>query len=206
MKVDQLTLGPSTIKDLELPALREVDLGGDGLIGIDALVQQRLMMDFDKHVIKVEDARIPEKFDPSAIVITARRQRGQLILTHVKAAGLPLDAIIDTGSEITIGNLALRDKLIRNNRDKFVTVTAIGVTGAKAELQLAQDRRARPRPGDPARRADGLRRRAAVQDVRPVATSRRCCSAPTSSRTSAASRSTSARARCASSSAAATRR
>jgi len=26
VKVDQLTLGPSTIKDLELPALREVDL------------------------------------------------------------------------------------------------------------------------------------------------------------------------------------
>ena len=138
VKVDQLTLGPSTIKDLELPALREVDLGGDGLIGIDALVRQRLMMDFEKHVVRVEDARIPEKFDPSAIVITGRRQRGQLILTHVKAAGLPLDAIIDTGSEITIGNLALRDKLLRNNRDKFVTVTAIGVTGAKAELQIAK--------------------------------------------------------------------
>lgn len=138
VKVSELTLGPTTVRDLELPALREVDLGGDGIVGIDALVQQRLMMDFDKHLIKVEDARIPEKFYPDEIVITARRQRGQLILTHVTAAGLPLDAVIDTGSEITIGNMALRDKLIRGNRDKFVTIQAIGVTGETANLQLAK--------------------------------------------------------------------
>ncbi|HVU29765.1 MAG TPA: retroviral-like aspartic protease family protein [Sphingomicrobium sp.] len=138
VKVDQLTVGSNTISNLELPALREVDVGGDGMIGIDALVQQRLMMDFEKHLIKVEDARIPERHEPGEIVITARRQRGQLILTHVKAAGYDLDAIIDTGSEITIGNLALRDKLIRHNRDKFVTVPVIGVTGASQDLQFAR--------------------------------------------------------------------
>jgi predicted aspartyl protease len=137
VKVAALTLGPTTVRNLELPALREIDLGGDGLLGIDALVQQRLMMDFEKRVIKVEDARIPPKFYPDEIVITARRQRGQLILTEVRAAGLRLDAVIDTGSEITIGNLALRDRLIRRNRDKFQTVTAIGVTGVPVKLQLA---------------------------------------------------------------------
>ena len=59
VKVDELTLGPSTISDLEVPALREQDLGGEGMIGIDALVRQRLMMDFEKRLIKVEDARQP---------------------------------------------------------------------------------------------------------------------------------------------------
>lgn len=138
VKVDQLTLGPSTIRNLELPALKEVDLGGDGLIGIDALVQQRLLLDFEKRLIKVEDARQPERrFGPDDIVITARRQRGQLILTHVRAARFPLDAVIDTGSEITIGNLALRDKLVRRNRAKLVTVPVTGVTGVTVELQLA---------------------------------------------------------------------
>lgn len=138
VKVDQLTIGSTTVRNLELPALREVDVGGDGMIGIDALVEQRLMMDFEKHLIKVEDARIPERFDPRDIVIIARRQHGQLILTHVKAAGYDLDAIIDTGSEITIGNLALRDKLMRGNRDKFITVPVVGVTGATENLQFAR--------------------------------------------------------------------
>jgi hypothetical protein len=137
VKVDQLTLGPSTIRNLELPALREVDLGGDGLIGIDALVEQRLMMDFDKRLIKVEDARKPAPFSPDEIVITARRRHGQLILTEVRAGRISLDAVIDTGSEISIGNLALRDQLLRRNRDRFWTVDAIGVTGVTAKLQLA---------------------------------------------------------------------
>nr|WP_237219758.1 retroviral-like aspartic protease family protein [Sphingomonas arenae] len=136
--VGELSLGQSTLHDLELPALREFDLGGQGMIGIDALVRQRLMLDFEKRVIKAEDARRPAEYMDGAIVITARRQRGQLILTEVRAAGLPLDAVIDTGSEITIGNLALRDRLIRGNRNKFFTLSATGVTGVTVELQLAR--------------------------------------------------------------------
>jgi hypothetical protein len=96
------------------------------------------MLDFEKHLIKVEDASKPPAFSPDDIVITARRRHGQLILTAAKAAGLPVEAVIDTGSEVTIGNLALRDKLIRANHDKFVTIEAIGVTGATAKLQLAK--------------------------------------------------------------------
>jgi predicted aspartyl protease len=136
--VDELQLGSSRVRGLELPALKEVDLGGDGMIGIDALVEQRLMMDFEKRVIKSEDAREPARMLDGEIVVRARRQRGQLILTQVRAAGLPLEAVIDTGSEITIGNLALRDKLIKGHRDKFVTVSATGVTGVTIDLQLAR--------------------------------------------------------------------
>jgi hypothetical protein len=136
--VDELQLGTSRVRGLELPALREVDLGGDGMIGIDALVEQRLMMDFEKRIIKSEDAREPARMLDGEIVVRARRRRGQLILTQVRAAGLPLEAVIDTGSEITIGNLALRDKLIKGHRDKFVTVAATGVTGVTIDLQLAR--------------------------------------------------------------------
>jgi hypothetical protein len=138
VKVAELTLGPSTIRDLELPALREEDVGGAGMIGIDALVRQRLMMDFEKRLIQVEDASRPERRYPGEIVVTARLRRGQLILTHVTAAGLPLDAVIDTGSQITIGNIALRDKLIRRNRGKFRTITGIGVTGKRIDMQAAE--------------------------------------------------------------------
>ena len=136
VRVAELTLGPTTVRDLQLPALREIDLGGDGLIGIDALVHQRLMMDFDKRLIKVEDARKPMRYSAGDIVITARRQRGQLILTEVQASGLTLDAVIDTGTQISIGNLKLRDKLVRR-RAKFTTVEAIGVTGVTVTLQIA---------------------------------------------------------------------
>lgn len=134
---DSLTLGPTTIHHLQLPALREVDMGGDGMIGIDALVQQRLLMDFDKHFIKVEDARTPVQDRPGDIIVIARRQRGQLILAEVRASNQRLDAIIDTGSEVTVGNIALRDKLLRKNRATVQFVEMMGVTGETIKIQLA---------------------------------------------------------------------
>ncbi|HEX8413368.1 MAG TPA: aspartyl protease family protein, partial [Sphingomicrobium sp.] len=57
-------------------------------------------------------------------------------LTAVKAGDLSLDAVIDTGSEITIGNLLLRDSLVRR-RQQFGTIEAIGVTGKAITLQVA---------------------------------------------------------------------
>jgi len=143
VRVASLTLGPSTINNLEVPALKEEDLGGDGMIGIDALVRQRLMMDFDAKVIKVEDAARPVEHFTDEIVIVARLQHGQLILTHVKAGGFALDAVIDTGSEITIGNLALRDRLMSRSLNKEWTIATTGVTGKTVDLQLGQLRELR---------------------------------------------------------------
>jgi predicted aspartyl protease len=137
VKVDQLNFGPSTVTNLEVPALLEQNLGSDGVLGIDALVQQRLMIDFEKRLIKVEDARTRTVHFPDEIVITARRDRGQLILTRVRAAGVRLNAVVDTGSEITIGNLALRDKLLRKKPSAFSTATMTGVTGKTITLQIA---------------------------------------------------------------------
>lgn len=135
VRVAELKLGPSTVRDLQLPALRESDVGGDGLIGIDALVHQRLMMDFERKVIRIEDARRPTRREPGEIVVMAKRQRGQLILTRVSAGGVRLDAIIDTGSEVTIGNSALRRQLVRS-RQKFWRAPATGVTGVTMNVEM----------------------------------------------------------------------
>ncbi len=136
--VAQLQVGDSTISDLQLPVLREDDLGGQGMIGIDALVEQRLMMDFDKRLITIEDARRPAPRLNGDVVVVARRRRGQLILTQASANGRAVDAVIDTGSEITIGNLALRHKLFGKRGPTLTTVEGIGVTGAPLKLQLVR--------------------------------------------------------------------
>jgi predicted aspartyl protease len=137
VRVASLRVGTTTVSDLELPALSEADIGGEGIIGLDALVQQRLMMDFDRRLIKVEDARTPIKALPGEIVVVARRRRGQLILTAVRALNQRLDAIIDTGSEVTIGNMALRAKLIRKRNASFRTLEMTGVTGTTMKIELA---------------------------------------------------------------------
>jgi predicted aspartyl protease len=137
VKVDSLTLGPTTVHHLQLPVLREADMGADGMIGIDALTGQRLMMDFEKGLIRVENARTPSEAMSGDIVIVARRRRGQLILAAVRASNQRLDAIIDTGSELTVGNRALRDRLLRKKRATVRTIQMIGVTGEKINVELA---------------------------------------------------------------------
>jgi Aspartyl protease len=135
--VSELRVGPTTVRDLELPALHDRDIGADGMIGLDALVEQRLMMDFEKRLITVDDAHRPAPRFDGEIVVSARLQRGQLILTQVRANRHKLDAVVDTGSEITVGNLALRDLLISRRRDLFTKIEMTGVTGAKVMLDLA---------------------------------------------------------------------
>lgn len=137
VKIAELTIGASRIPNLEVPALRESDVGADGLIGIDALNDQRLMMDFEAHKVRVEDAKRPFRSEPGEIVVVAKRVRGQLILTAVRAGSVALDAIIDTGSEVSIGNLALREKLLGHRGTRFSTVQAVGVTGVAVPLQIA---------------------------------------------------------------------
>ena len=134
---DELRLGLTVFRGLELPMLKEIDIGAEGMIGLDALVEQRLMLDFDERVITVDDADSPlPRFD-GEIVVTARLSRGQLILTEVEANGEEVEAVIDTGTEITIGNSALRD-MLRARSDKDSTLTIIGVTGVEAEIQFAK--------------------------------------------------------------------
>jgi len=133
----ELKVGDSTLHDLELPVLKDEDLGAQGLLGIDALVEQRLMLDFDKKLITIEDARRPAAYVDGEIVVVARRRRGQLILTQASANGHAVDAVIDTGSEITIGNLALRDKLFRHSPTSLVSGEVTGVTGVVVKMQLA---------------------------------------------------------------------
>ena len=141
--VDALQLGPSAFRDLELPRLDERDIGATGMIGLDALVEQRLMLDFEKRKISVDDAKKPAPRMDGEIVVTARLKRGQLILTQVSANRLPLDAVVDTGSEITIGNMALRNQIVRRHQAVLEPIEVIGVTGKAIKLEMATVRELR---------------------------------------------------------------
>ncbi len=135
--VDELGLGLSVLYNRELPVLHDRDLGAEGMIGIDALYEQRLLLDFEKRVINIEDAKRPAPRLDGEIIVTARLRHGQLILTQASLNRRSIEAVIDTGSEITIGNLALRNRLVRGNKNQLTTVGATGVTGVKLNLEIA---------------------------------------------------------------------
>ena len=135
-RIGTLRVGTSTIHDIAAPALPERFLGGDGMLGIDALVDQRLTINFDKKTVVVQDTRQPEpRAGSDEVVITARRRKGQLILTQVYAGG-PIAAVIDTGTEVTVGNSVLRARLLRRQHAPIVTTTLLSVTGDIVPAEL----------------------------------------------------------------------
>jgi len=137
VRLDSLQLGPTVFEDLRVPVLHERHVGAEGMIGLDALVEQRLMLDFEKRVISVDDARHKAPRYDGEIVVTAKLRRGQLILTEARARDVQIDVVVDTGSEITIGNTALRKRLFRHGSKGLFKAAITGVTGASAELDVA---------------------------------------------------------------------
>ena len=105
-----------TRKNLEIrnaPLLDSENMGADGILGVDSLRSQRVLFDFEGQTISIVPSAAPEiRNEPGAIVVQAKRRNGHLILTQARANGRRISVVIDTGSQYSIGNSALRRQLL----------------------------------------------------------------------------------------------
>jgi predicted aspartyl protease len=135
--IESLRIGANEMTDIAAPALPEQFLGAQGLVGIDALAGQRLTLDFERKLITLQDTRTPEPVTSrlDEVVVTARRRKGQLILTQASAGSVNLAAVIDTGAEITIGNSVLRQRVVARKLP-ISTIKMVAVTGEDVPADL----------------------------------------------------------------------
>lgn len=126
----QLTSKPVKVRGA--PLLEGVDIGADGIIGVDSLRSQSVLFDFEKQTLSIVPAESATMRDePDTIVIQAARRSGRLIMTNATADGRPVSVVIDTGAELSIGNEALRQQLMaRGLIDPMQKVQMLSVTGA----------------------------------------------------------------------------
>ncbi len=130
--VPHLSFGAGMIDDIEAPVLEGEHLGASGLLGLDSLHDKRVILNFRTGQMDIADSGRRRTFpsDPDTIVVEARRKRGQLILLDSRVNGMRVNIMLDTGSHYSIGNLALRDKLLRKKRaPDLLTATLTSVTG-----------------------------------------------------------------------------
>lgn len=116
-KVPAMELGRSTVWLSDAPLLERAHMGADGILGTDSLRSQRVLFDFKAQTVSIvsaSDKLLPE--ERGTIVVQGRRKSGRLILTHATAEGVPLELVVDTGAQISIGNEALRRSLVRSGR------------------------------------------------------------------------------------------
>ncbi len=131
--IPELQVSRKPVREIHAPALKQAHIGAAGMLGIDSLQSQRVTFDFERQKMTIVPSRAPQPdSDPDTIVVTARTRLGRLVLVDARLDGQKLKVVLDTGSEVTVGNEALRRKLIARNRlGKTVPVELISVTGGK---------------------------------------------------------------------------
>ena len=116
VELEEVALGRRSYYGLVAPVLDRGDLGAEGILGLDSLQGQRILIDFRKGLIAVNDARSLGGDAGFEIVVTARRLSGQLIMTNATIDGVRVDVVIDTGSDTTLGNRALQKAMGRRGK------------------------------------------------------------------------------------------
>ena len=139
--VPRLTMGRKNYDGLISPVLAAQHIGADGILGLDGLQDQRILFDFLTNQIIIEDAdETRGRLKSREIVVTAKRRSGQLIFTDATIAGIEVNVIVDTGAQMSIGNLALRQRLQRRARELDDADLLISVTGETLGVEFGMVR------------------------------------------------------------------
>jgi predicted aspartyl protease len=132
-RLPELQLTRKAVKQIDAPLLQSANIGADGILGTDSLALQRVEFDFQAQTMAVVPANTPDfREEPGTIIVEARRKNGRLIVTEASANGRDIVVVVDTGSQVTIANEALRKVLKRSDLlPQTYPVDLISVTGDK---------------------------------------------------------------------------
>jgi hypothetical protein len=128
VRIDSLTVGDMAFGTTELPIVTDALGGADGILGTDGMSGRRIMVDFRHDLIIIarsHNARAEVGFRTIAFQLI----RGNLLAVDATVGGIRTKAIIDTGGQVTIANLALRQALERRSSQlKSRPDSIVGVT------------------------------------------------------------------------------
>lgn len=128
----ELRLSRRSVRVANAPLLEREHMGADGILGIDALRWQRVEFDFESNIMSIAPSASFDRFDePDAIVIVASRRKGRLIFSDAEINGKRVTVVLDTGSQVSVGNRALRQLLTGRRTDSAADKVELhSVTGA----------------------------------------------------------------------------
>ena len=112
--VDTLTVGDLAVDSTVLPIVPDAMGGAQGVLGSAGLANKRIFIDFRHDQISIVYSR-EETATRDFVRIPFSSIRGQLIVVNALVDQIHTQAIIDTGGQTTIANLALRNALAQRN-------------------------------------------------------------------------------------------
>lgn len=128
--VEHLQAGALILRDQEVPIVDpHVMANADGILGIAALTDKQLVVDFRRNRVSLGNSR---RLPGYLMTIKARRLPAGLLVAPALVGSVRTVAIIDTGAQRTLGNRALQAAL-KGLRRTSVIVPVQGVTPHIAE-------------------------------------------------------------------------
>ena len=113
--VDNLTVGDLMLHPVTLPIVNDALGGAEGVLGIEGLADKRVYIDFDHDLITIRRSH-NERAPPGFLTIPILRSKQGLIMVDARVGGIPVKAVLDTGGQSSIGNLAMREALAKRER------------------------------------------------------------------------------------------
>jgi hypothetical protein len=114
IRVDTLTVGDLAVDSPILPIVPDALGGAQGILGAEGLAGKRIFIDFRHDKILITYSR-NEKSTRGFVDVPFHAIRNTLVVVDARIGDIPVKAIIDTGGQTTIANLALRAALNRRS-------------------------------------------------------------------------------------------
>jgi predicted aspartyl protease len=135
-RIERIAAGDVVLTRQQLPVAGSLAIGIDGILGVDALEEKRVLVDFKTGKIEIRAARHQRPI-PGAARISAEWRFGRLMIIDAYVDRIRVKAVVDTGSEYTLGNDALHEALYARARGKL-PYTPINVLGETLALQRGE--------------------------------------------------------------------
>ncbi len=110
VSVDSFSVGDIDFGSTRLPIIADALGGADGILGTDRMAADRILIDFHHDLIKLSRSHA-QRAPAGYVTIPFKLVRHELLVTDAWVGGVRARAIIDTGGQVTIANLALRNAL-----------------------------------------------------------------------------------------------
>jgi predicted aspartyl protease len=130
--VDSLIVGDLELQSRRLPIVIDALGGAEGILGTEGLLDKRIFIDFQHDRITIFKSHF-ERAGLGFVTIPVNITGGLLLVIDARIGNLPIKAIIDTGGQGTLANIALREALIRRYRAGDFAIDE--VTGATDDIQ-----------------------------------------------------------------------
>lgn len=125
--VNRFEFGELSVDPTVLPVVADVFGGAEGVLGTEGLTDKRIRIDFTHDTVVILRSR--GALDTTGVTtVPLRKLRDNLLAMDIRVANVRAKAIIDTGAQISIGNNALREALMRHNARESHKAEIEGVT------------------------------------------------------------------------------